>query len=397
MTRGSYAADASCGFSLVELLIALAVTLLLASAVCAMLAPAGGAFQAQPEAADVEQRLRASVDVLVRDVMAAGSLPSIVLGGQAPDVRAAAIFPMRVGRVSADPPGSFDTRGIAIWSVSSSAPQAWLASPLASASGSARVTIGPGCVEGDVSCGFRAGMMVLALGPAGQWDLFTIVSVQGTTLSLQHNLRDSATVHPAAQTVLAEASVRNYFFKDDPATGFADLRRYDGASGADVPVVQHVADLRFDYFGAADPPMLVQRLDPAEPARATYGPLPPAPDVAQTAYPAGENCAFLRTSDSVVIPRLATLASGAAMVPLPASLLTDGPWCPDATSPNRYDADLLRVRQVVITLKTESALEALRGPAGPLFMRAGTARGSRLVPDRVVRMSVTPRALRAAW
>jgi len=74
-------------------------------------------------------------------------------------------------------------------------------------------------------------------------------------------------------------------------------------------------------------------------------------------------------------------------------MLTDGPWCPDAENPNRYDADLLRVREVVVTFRSEAAISALRGPAGPLFTRSGTARGSRFVPDRLSRIVIAPRAL----
>jgi hypothetical protein len=47
--------------------------------------------------------------------------------------------------------------------------------------------------------------------------------------------------------------------------------------------------------------------------------------------------------------------------------LVDGPWCPDAVNQNRWDADLLRIRRVAITIRVEAALSALRGPAGMLF------------------------------
>jgi hypothetical protein len=49
---------------------------------------------------------------------------------------------------------------------------------------------------------------------------------------------------------------------------------------------------------------------------------------------------------------------------------------------------------VSVTLRVESALSALRGPAGLLFARAGTSRlASRWVPDLEVRFDVTPRNL----
>ena len=63
--------------------------------------------------------------------------------------------------------------------------------------------------------------------------------------------------------------------------------------------------------------------------------------------------------------------------------LTDGPWCPGvanaggAALSNRYDADMLRVRRVSVTIRVQVAAEALRGtnPTGQtLFVHPGTAR-----------------------
>jgi hypothetical protein len=73
-------------------------------------------------------------------------------------------------------------------------------------------------------------------------------------------------------------------------------------------------------------------------------------------------------------------------------MLTDGPWCPDSISPNRFDADLLRIRRIRVSLRVQSGLASLRGPAGTLFARGGTARaGDRYVPDLTVQFDVTPR------
>ena len=71
--------------------------------------------------------------------------------------------------------------------------------------------------------------------------------------------------------------------------------------------------------------------------------MPPGVGDADTGYPLGENCAFARSAGGAIVPRLPTLAPQPVLVALTQSSLTDGPWCPDATNPNRYDADLLRV------------------------------------------------------
>ena len=95
------------------------------------------------------------------------------------------------------------------------------------------------------------------------------------------------------------------------------------------------------------------------------------------------------------MPRLAVLgASGpaSALVPLTDTQLTDGPWCPDETNANRWDADLLRIRKIGVTLRVQAANAALRGPAGVLFAHGGTSRSrNRWLPDLQVRFDVTPR------
>lgn len=380
------------GFSLIELLVALSISVLVTSAVFAMLAPADGAFQVQPERADVEQRLRAAIDAVARDLTVAGSVPAIAAGsrGVAP---AAAVFPHRIGRRTPDAAGSFDASRVSLWSADPGAPHARLASPLASASGAATVAPGPGCVSGDASCGFRPGMTVAAIGTHGAFDLFTITAVSGMTLTLQHNLRDGPAVFAPSDTILAATTTRSYLLRDDRVSATPQLVRYDAAGGADVPVVDHVAALRFDYFGEAEPPSLVPGAPATEVPRVSYGPLPPDAAVSVRGFPAGENCVFARSASGLAVPRLAALAASAALVPLGADLLTDGPWCPDAADPNRYDADLLRVRQVVMTVTVQAAVAALRGPAGPLFTRGGTARGTRLVPDRTARVVMAPKPL----
>ena len=110
---------------------------------------------------------------------------------------------------------------------------------------------------------------------------------------------------------------------------------------------------------------------------------------------AGSNCVFLANGGPLATPRLAALgATGAALVRQAPARFTDGPWCPDDTAPNRFDADLLRIRSVGVSLRIESALAALRGPAGTLFARAGTATAAtRYAPDIQVHFRVTPAAL----
>jgi hypothetical protein len=110
------------------------------------------------------------------------------------------------------------------------------------------------------------------------------------------------------------------------------------------------------------------------------------------AWGAGENCAFT-LSGGAQVPRLAWLGDGNdGLVKLTEAQLTDGPWCPDATAPNRYDADLLRVRKVRVKLRVQVANPAYRGPTGTLFARGGTSRGGeRYLPDQELKFDISPR------
>jgi hypothetical protein len=104
------------------------------------------------------------------------------------------------------------------------------------------------------------------------------------------------------------------------------------------------------------------------------------------------------------VPRLPDLSAGAptgALVEIPYSELSDGPWCPGHNNdkgddlPNRYDADMLRVRKIRVTLRVQVGPESLRGinPNGKtLFANPGSAKtGSAYVPDQEIRFEVTPR------
>ena len=225
------------GFTLVELLIATAITLSLMATLFGLTNPALGTFDAQPELSDMQQRLRTGVDVLAKDLLMA-------------DVP---VMPYRVGRRDRDV-----DRGIF----------------------------------------FRQ-------------DTISLVSVPWEGAAIRSHI---------------------YYLRSDVATNVFQLRHYDGAA-TDLPVVDHVVKLEFEYFGADR-----MRLDP--------------------------------------------------------SILQDGPWYPDGIDANRFDADLLSIRRVRVTLRVQAARAALRGPAGVLFMHGGTAVSrERYLPDREIRFDVSPRNL----
>jgi len=98
-----------------------------------------------------------------------------------------------------------------------------------------------------------------------------------------------------------------------------------------LPLIDHVVDLQFAYFADSHPASVAAPLDGA--GNCAYGAGDPPP------------------------PLLAALGAG-TIVELPLARLTDGPYC--GVAPNRFDADLLRIRRVRVTLRLQAANGRLR-------------------------------------
>ncbi len=298
------------GFSLIEMIIALAITLAATAGVFALIVPAQGRFSAEAETSDMQQRLRVVADTLVRDLGRAGMGAHAGAAGGSLLLQLAPVLPYRAG-VNGDPPGTYTS------------------------------------------------------------DAVTILSVP----------EDGTQV------------ISTIYWLKRAAAGTWQLMSSDGLGNPDVPVADYVVGLSLDYYGDPRPPVMRKPLnDPIGPWT-TYGPTPST--VAFPPFAPGENCIFLNDGSPTPQPRLAALgAAGTALVRLTPAQLTDGPWCPDQTAQDRWDADLLRVRKIAITVRVEAAPAGLRGPAGPLFVHAGVSRGGAAwVPDREVRFDVTPRNL----
>jgi hypothetical protein len=194
----------------------------------------------------------------------------------------------------------------------------------------------------DALCGFAEGMEVLIFDGVGAYDTFTIDSAREGALQLRHQGDAQFTTY-AIGSPIARATRRTIYYSNN------QLRVVAGH--ADVPVVDHVVSLAFDYFGTPDPPTT---------------PKPP---------PGTANCLYDESgSHRSTTSTLPAVDGGLAA--LPGSTLTDGPWCGGGT--NEYDADLLRVRKIRITLRMQAANPALRGSP---------------VADYVLTFDITPRNL----
>ena len=111
----------------------------------------------------------------------------------------------------------------------------------------------------------------------------------------------------------------------------------------------------------------------------------------------GSNCTFDVVGAERVrqVPRLEHLASpDGVLVRLTEAHLTDGPWCSDPLSANRWDADLLRVRRIGIMLRVQADLNRFRGSDPRYFRNPGTSVSfTRAIPDREIRFDVALRNL----
>ena len=198
-----------------------------------------------------------------------------------------------------------------------------------------------------------------------------------------------------ARGLVAPFPSQSFFLADGDGDGL-QVMRYDGLDTT-MPVVDNVVSLAFEYFGDALPP---RPLPPPEEAPQSilvnYGPSPPAlgTDDADDSWGAGENC-IIGVLDGEHVPRLNVLP-GTGLVALPPDVLTDGPWCPDAAHPFRFDADLLRIRRVRMTVRVQ-ATSTFRGRT-QLLLRPGDAdAGGRLIPDQEIRLDIAPRNMGRGW
>ena len=389
------------GFTLVEMLIAMAVMLLILGGVFQAFNPATGSFRTQPEVADLQQRLRVGNERLYDGLIVAGAG---IYSGQALGTLGqffAPVLPYLVGSLHNDPAAGvyFRTDAITVFHVPTTASQCTIRDKMPQPSSEVKVNAEPGCPANDPLCGFEEGMRVIIFDATGSFDFFTITQVQSSSLHLQHrppiNPDDFSKAYDVG-AVISQVNTDAYYWRQDPATNTFQLMHYDLFQN-DVPLIDDVVNLRFEYMGDAAPPVLRAPVtDPIGPWT-TYGPKPPAlgVDVASDSWPAGENCTFtVDPASGLHVSRLASLGAPGTLTALDATQLSDGPWCPDASNINRYDADLHRVRQIRVTFRVQTSVANLRGPAGVLFTRAGTGRLSdRLVPDQAVQFDVTPRNL----
>jgi type II secretory pathway pseudopilin PulG len=318
------------GFSLIEVFIASAILITAAVPLLYVASAAQRLARSQSEATDLHQRARVAVDKLQRDLAMAGAGPSGSVSAQPLVSHLAPIIPARTGLRSADAElSAFDDRLTVLYVPD----PAWAAPLLADMPSPASAILVDSSANGCSAvglCGFAEGTQALIVDTSGVGaghELFTVTGVAG---QLAHDPPNAAfsRAYAAATAAVMPVVHRSYYF--DRANH--RLMLYDGYL-SDMPLVDSVVDLRFKYFAYA--------------------------------------------------------SSGQGLRPLSLTELSDGPIVGE--SPHSFDADLLRIRLVRVTLRLQATADEVRG-AGGWFVRPGrSASGYSFVPDLEVTFDVAPR------
>jgi prepilin-type N-terminal cleavage/methylation domain-containing protein len=384
------------GFTLLEMLLATALFGLMVGVLFTVVEPARDLFVVQPEVQDVQQRLRFGVATVQSVLTGAGaSMTTGPLSGAALQ-SFAAVRPYRIGDRNPDPAIGITFRpdAVSVISVPPDAAPARIRS-VSLALPVAIIEAEPNC-RGTEVCGFTVGSRVAAVDLTGRAWFGTVRQIAGTLIDVE-SPSPEATMSAATGAMLTPVEQTTFSLAVDRATGISRLMAYDGHL-SDAPVLDHVIKLAFEYFGDSAPPALVEDDAGATPwLSTTYGPFPPGAHIDNDAdnWLPGENCTFAVVDDHHV-SRLAMFAAGGSLTAMPASILSDGPWCPDEASVNRFDADLLRIRRVDVVLRVQVSFGWMRGAASLRFVNGGSGRReSSLVPDQEIRFVAATRNLAA--
>jgi hypothetical protein len=343
-----------CGFSLAELVVSLALAVLVAAVAWPLLDAGLSTSRRIPAAIDVHQNLRGAVVFLSEQLQAAGHGARSAPPGGRFSRHVPVLVPRRWGVPMPDAVTSVSGERLTVVSVPEGAAPAPLTSPVWP--GDTVVTFdGNAWCGPTATCGLAAGDAAMLVDVTGRAEVARVASVASGLAVLDAPLAFG--FHPDLQAALLPVEVRAIYWREAQR----ELRVTTGG-GADVPWLDHVVAFEVRWFGVGEPP-------------------------AGPSLPEGV-AGCLHEADGTA--RLAPLGGADAVVPLPLTMLADGPWCGEGLA--AFDADLLRVRRLEVALRIETPDLLLRS-AGTRFLHAGLATGPHVVPDVRLRFEVSPGAL----
>ena len=237
---------APAGFTLVELLVATAVTIIALGLTIALLHPSSVAFAALPEAVDAQQRLRVAVQTLADSVSGAGAGPSLGWGARASPVWPAFLPCRSLGEPLGQLAGGCAQDGaITVMTMGIAAPQAIVDQDVAAAD--APIWLAPlsACAlwtTPPAACTRAlARSSPMARGPGTSLPISAVAS-DGSLF--EHAGAPVSRLY-AAGAIAGEVESAAYSLRVESTTGIPQLRRVTNGS-SDLPVLDHVTALRFE-------------------------------------------------------------------------------------------------------------------------------------------------------
>ena len=337
------------GYGLIELLVATVVLLTAAGAIFRLLDDSVARSTLWNEAADLHQRGRVGAETLSAVIAVAGA------GFERGTLQR--FFPTVEPRRRMT--GSASSSALTVRSVPALGAWSRLAGPLPPGAGVVAITRHPACPL-STACGFEAGMDAVVFDATGNWDTVLIQAIGPDTLTVV----DRAT--PRSMTYASGADIAQVVETTLYLDAAQNVLRREHPGASDLPLLDNVVDVRFDYFGD------------------------PAPPVSPRPEPGVANCLY--ASDGTPIPLSTLVADHGTLSRLPIASLNDGPMC--GTGGTAYDADLLRIRKVRATIRLQTGTAALRGSDPALFWNPGTAKVTvRMLPDLHLVVDSAPRNL----
>jgi hypothetical protein len=347
--------------TLAELLVATGITVTCAGLVAGSLQVAGEASRLQPERTEVQQRLRTGISALRDRLSVAGLGPEAGAGAGSLARRIAAVFPHRRGMPGAEPPLAAFPDRLTVYSVPPGGTYLPLADPMGSPGDPLVLAGGPECPPTTPTCRIAAGQVLLVFDASGTHDVFTAAAVSANAVQPDRSLSIAYGPAQGAAAVALEVTAIGY-------DAVSSQLRVWGPGGVGQPLLDQVVGFEIDYLA-----------DPLPPAR----PGPP---------PGTANC-LVGADGALQLPTLPV--DWGSLHRLPAARLGDGPEC--GTGAHRFDADLLRIRALRLTVRLQAGNPAVRGVDPVLFARPGRVRDLwRTVPDEEVTLQVSPPNL-AVW
>lgn len=206
------------GFTVIELLIAMVITLLIAGALAQSVLPARAAFDRVPGELDLQQRGRTAIDTLSQTLRSAIAIDA--------DSAAGAVATLTViAPTVAGAQGVLDVNQ--------------------SGAGGAITLAASPCPNVKDVCGFTPGAIVVITGASGANDVFAVASTNASARRLMPN-RPLSQAYPAGSVI---AETEQYTFSlASQSDGSLSLVRQT-AAGAVQPIVDFVSALSFTVSG----------------------------------------------------------------------------------------------------------------------------------------------------